>query len=448
MDAQKVILVLGAGRSSSSLIAHLLGQSEGEGWEIHVGDLDLAAAQAKVQGHPNGRAFQMSSSDATDRDARIASADLVISMLPAFMHPEVASVAIEAGVHVLTPSYVSEDMQAMDARAKEKGVLVLNEMGLDPGIDHMSAMQVIDEIREAGGTMVSFASYCGGLVAPASDDNPWHYKLSWNPRNVVLAGQGGAATFLDRGRVRVVPPHKAFQALTPVEVGGRRYDGYPNRDSLGYQELYGLQGIQSLVRGTLRGEGYCQAWDVLVQLGMVRDDVRLRWPAGTTWAGWTRTFLPAHLDAVADVREAVARATGAADETLDKMAWLGLFDDHIGPEGLEGTPAQIVEALVTVKWVLGADDRDMIVMWHKFEYDLYGERKAKTSSLSLEGKDSTFTAMSDTVGLPMALAVKPMLEGAFGTTGVDVPMSRTYYEPLLAGLAELGIVFEEREIEA
>ncbi|MEE2838547.1 MAG: saccharopine dehydrogenase C-terminal domain-containing protein [Bacteroidota bacterium] len=448
MDAQKVILVLGAGRSSSSLIAHLLGQSEGEGWEIHVGDLDLAAAQSKVQGHPNGRAFQMSSSDATDRDARIASADLVISMLPAFMHPEVASVAIEAGVHVLTPSYVSEDMQALDARAKEKGVLVLNEMGLDPGIDHMSAMQVIDEIREVGGTMVSFASYCGGLVAPASDDNPWHYKLSWNPRNVVLAGQGGAATFLDRGRVRVVPPHKAFQALTPVEVGGRRYDGYPNRDSLGYQELYGLQGIQSLVRGTLRGEGYCQAWDVLVQLGMVRDDVRLMWPAGTTWASWTRTFLPAHLDAVTDVHEAVARATGAADEALDKMAWLGLFDDHKGPEGLEGTPAQIVEALVTVKWVLGADDRDMIVMWHKFEYDLYGERKAKTSSLSLEGKDSTFTAMSDTVGLPMALAVKPMLEGAFGTTGVDVPMSRTYYEPLLAGLAELGIVFEEREIEA
>ena len=448
MDAQKVILVLGAGRSSSSLIAHLLGQSEGEGWEIHVGDLDLAAAQSKVEGHPNGRAFQMSSSDTTDRDARIASADLVISMLPAFMHPEVASVAIEAEVHVLTPSYVSEDMQALDVRAKEKGVLVLNELGLDPGIDHMSAMQVIDEIREAGGTMVSFASYCGGLVAPASDDNPWHYKLSWNPRNVVLAGQGGAATFLDRGRVRVVPPHKTFQALTPVEVGGRRYDGYPNRDSLGYQELYGLQGIPSLVRGTLRGEGYCQAWDVLVQLGMVRDDVRLTWPAGTTWASWTRTFLPAHLDAFQDVREAVARGTGAADEALDKMAWLGLFDDHKGPEGLEGTPAQIVEALVTVKWVLGADDRDMIVMWHKFEYDLQGVRKAKTSSLSLEGKDSTFTAMSDTVGLPMALAVKPMLEGDFGTTGVDVPMSRTYYEPLLAGLAGLGIVFEEREIEA
>ena len=448
MDSQKVILVLGAGRSSSSLIAHLLGQSEGEGWEIHVGDLDLSAAVSKVKGHPRGHAFQMSASDATDRDTRIAASALVISMLPALMHPEGARVAIEAGVHVLTPSYVSDDMQALDARAKAQGVLVLNEMGLDPGIDHMSAMQVIDDIREAGGTMVSFASYCGGLVAPASDDNPWHYKLSWNPRNVVLAGQGGAATFLDRGRVRMVPPHKTFQALTPVEVGGRKYDGYPNRDSLGYRELYGLQGIQSLVRGTLRGEGFCQAWDVLVQLGMVRDDASLEWPSGTTWAGWTRTFLPADLDGVGTVREAVAHATEAEAEALDKLAWLGLFDEVKGPASLEGTPAQIVEALVTDRWVLGANDRDMIVMWHKFEYDLEGERKAKTSSLSLEGKDSTFTAMSDTVGLPMALAVKPMLEDTFGTTGVDVPMSKTYYAPLLAGLAELGIVFEEREIEA
>ena len=430
------------------MIAHLLGQSEGEGWEIHVGDLDLSAAVSKVKGHPRGHAFQMSASDATDRDTRIAAADLVISMLPAFMHPEVARVAIEAGVHVLTPSYVSDDMKALDARAKAQGVLVLNEMGLDPGIDHMSAMQVIDDIREAGGTMVSFASYCGGLVAPASDDNPWHYKLSWNPRNVVLAGQGGAATFLDRGRVRMVPPHKTFQALTPVEVGGRKYDGYPNRDSLGYRELYGLQGIQSLVRGTLRGEGFCQAWDVLVQLGMVRDDASLEWPSGTTWAGWTRTFLPADLDGVGTVREAVAHATEAEADALDKLAWLGLFDEVKGPASLEGTPAQIVEALVTDRWVLGANARAMIVMWHKFEYALEGERKAKTSSLSLEGKDSTFTAMSDTVGLPMALAVKPMLEDTFGTTGVDVPMSKTYYAPLLAGLAELGIVFEEREIEA
>lgn len=447
MTNRKVILVLGAGRSSSSLIAHLLGQAEVEGWEIHVGDLSLAASEAKVGGHVCGVAFALSGKDNSERDARIASADLVISMLPAFMHVEVARVAIASGVNVITPSYVSPEMKALDAEARAAGVLVLNELGLDPGIDHMSAMQVIDEIRAKGGRMVGFASYCGGLVAPASDDNPWHYKLSWNPRNVVLAGQGGSATFLDQGRVRVVPPHRTFQTLTPIEVDGRPYDGYPNRDSLGYRELYGLHDVETLVRGTLRCAGFSSSWDVLVQLGMVRDDATLTWAEGISWADWTRTFLPADAEVGRTVRDAVRHVTGAGEDDLDRLAWLGLFDEASGPERVTGTPAQIVEALVTVKWVLRPEDRDMIVMWHRFDYELNGERKARTSSLCLEGKDSVFTAMSDTVGLPMALAVKPLLNGEFGTTGVDVPMSRTYYEPLLQGLEGLGIRFVEQEIE-
>ena len=446
MAESKVILVLGAGRSSSSLIAHLLGQADQEGWEIHVGDLSLEVAQSKVGGHPRGHAFQLASDGVADRNARIAQAALVISMLPAFMHVDVAKVAIEAGVNVITPSYVSPEMQALDGPAREAGVLVLNELGLDPGIDHMSAMQVIDEIREAGGRMLGFQSYCGGLVAPDSDDNPWHYKLSWNPRNVVLAGQGGTATFLDQGRVRVVPPHRTFQTLTSIEVDGRRYDGYPNRDSLGYRELYGLAEVETLVRGTLRSAGFSQSWDVLVQLGMVRDDASLTWSQGVSWADWTRSFLPAEAEHGRDVREAVQRVTGATEEALDRLDWLGLFDAASGPADPSGTPAQIIEALVTDKWVLRPEDRDMIVMWHRFDYELNGVRKARTSSLSLEGKDSVFTAMSDTVGLPMALAVKPLMTGTFGTTGVDVPMSKTYYDPLLKGLAELGIRFVETEL--
>ena len=355
--------------------------------------------------------------------------------------------AIAAGVNVITPSYVSPEMKALNAEAQAAGVLVLNELGLDPGIDHLSAMQVIEDIRERGGRMVGFASYCGGLVAPASDDNPWHYKLSWNPRNVVLAGQGGSATFLDQGKVRVVPPHRTFQTLTPIEVEGRPYDGYPNRDSLGYRELYGLQEVETLVRGTLRSSGFSQSWDVLVQLGMVRDDATLTWPDGVSWSEWTRSFLPADAERGQDVRTAVGQVSGAKDEDLDRLAWLGLFDESSGPTRLKGTPAQIIEDLVTEKWVLGPEDRDMIVMWHRFDYELNGERKAMTSSLCLEGKDSVFTAMSDTVGLPMALAVKPLLAGDFGTTGVDVPMSKTYYEPLLEGLAQLGIRFVETEVD-
>ena len=446
MAEKKVILVLGAGRSSSSLIAHLLGQAGEEGWEIHVGDLSLEAAKAKVNGHPNGEAFALQAEDHAARDARISGSDLVISMLPAFMHVEVARVAIAAGVNVITPSYVSPEMKALDGAAKEAGVLVLNELGLDPGIDHMSAMQVIDEVHDQGGRMVGFQSYCGGLVAPESDDNPWHYKLSWNPRNVVLAGQGGTATFLDQGRVRAVPPHRTFQTLTSIEVDGRPYDGYPNRDSLGYRELYGLSEVETLVRGTLRSAGFSQSWDVLVQLGMVRDDASLTWPEGVSWADWTRSFLPAEAEAGRDVRDAVKHVTGAADKDLERLAWLGLFDPSSGPANTSGTPAQLIESLVTDKWVLRPEDRDMIVMWHRFDYEVNGVRKARTSSLSLEGKDNVFTAMSDTVGLPMALAVKPLMAGVFGTTGVDVPMSKTYYDPLLKGLADLGIRFVETEL--
>lgn len=446
MDANKLILILGAGRSSSSLIRHLLSMSEAENWTVHVGDLDVDVARQKVANHPRGEAFAMSATDQGDRDRRIREADLVISMLPAFMHPEVASVAIEAGVHVLTPSYISPEMKALDAKARAAGVLVLNEMGLDPGIDHMSAMKVIDEVRAEGGVMTGFASYCGGLVAPESDDNPWHYKLSWNPRNVVLAGQGGAASFLEGGTVRVVPPHRTFQNLTSIEVEGRMYDGYPNRDSLSYKSLYGLDNVETLVRGTLRGEGFCEAWDALVQMGMVRDDVTLTWAEGISWADWTRSFLPASLDGASTLRGAVAAWTGATEDSLDLLEWLGLFDAVNGPSMATGTPAQVIERLVTEAWKLGAVDRDMIVMWHRFDFTVNGEAKAKTSSLCLEGKDSVFTAMSDTVGLPMALAAKPMLEGGWGLVGVHAPMMSTVYDPILQGLEDLGISFVERDV--
>ena len=447
MAEQKVILVLGAGRSSSSLIAHLLKEASQEDWKVEVGDIDLSAAQSKVGDHSCGEAFELSSTDTTERNQRIGRADLVISMLPAFMHVEVAEVAIAAGVHVITPSYVSPEMKALHGKAKQAGVLVLNELGLDPGLDHMSAMQVIDGIRNQGGRLVSFESYCGGLVAPGSDDNPWHYKLSWNPRNVVLAGQGGAATFLEKGRVRVIPPHRTFQSLTSIEVEGRGYDGYPNRDSLSYLELYGLEGVETLVRGTLRSSGFCQAWDVLVQLGMVRDDVVLSWHDGITWAEWTRTFIPSSVEVGQSIRDAVKNLTGAEHDQLDRLEWLGLFDSSSGPHHSSGTPAQIIERLVTEKWKLQPNDKDMIVMWHRFEYDLDGVRRAKTSSLCLEGKDNVLTAMSDTVGLPMALAVKPILQGDFGTSGVDVPMSATYYDPLLKGLGKLGIRFVEQDVK-
>ena len=440
----KSILVLGAGRSSSSLIKRLLERAEDCNWRVVVGDIDLEVAKRKIGGHSRGEAFKLSSSDNVERDKRIAESNLVLSLVPAFLHASVASVAIANGVPTITPSYVSDEMRELDKVAKEAGVLVLNEIGLDPGIDHMSAMKVIDEIKSDGGKLIGFESYCGGLVAPDSDDNPWHYKISWNPRNVVLAGQGGSATFMEDGVVKLEAPHRVFSKLRPVEVDGTLYMGYPNRDSLSYLETYGIDGVETLIRGTLRGVGYCESWDILVRLGMVRDDVKLVWDEGVSWASWTKTFLPASLS-VQSARDGVKQFLGASDADLDRVEWLGLFDDNYGPENVDGTPAEILQALIEEKWLLRDADRDLIVMWHRFEFEKNGRRQVITAELSLEGKDQTYTGMSDTVGLPMAIAAEHILSGpGFGESGVKVPVTENFYNPILEKLEELNIVFIEK----
>lgn len=290
--------------------------------------------------------------------------------------------------------------------------------------------------------MLEFESYCGGLIAPDSDTNPWHYKFSWNPRNVVLAGQGGSATFLSGGAARLVPPHRTFQDVRRIEVGGAFYEGYPNRDSIAYEEIYGLKGIQTLIRGTLRGDGFCAGWNVLVQLGCVRDDATMEWAAGTSWSDWMRTFLPSSCNDLS-VRDAIAERFDADTATLDRLAWLGLFDAEVGPTRLKGTPAEVIQALLEEKWKLEADDRDMIVMWHRFAYRLDGEVHEVTSSLRLEGRDAIYTGMSDTVGWPVALAAEALLQGKFSDRGVQVPLHRSYYEVLLPALESMGVRFEE-----
>ena len=446
LASMKSILVLGAGRSSSSLIRRLLERAGKCGWKVVVGDIDLAIAESKVGGHESGEAFQLSDENNDERDRRIAESDLVLSMVPAFLHPSVARVAIANRVPVITPSYVSDEMKSLDSEAKAAGVLVLNEIGLDPGIDHMSAMKVIDQIKAEGGKLIGFESYCGGLVAPDSDDNPWHYKISWNPKNVVLAGQGGSATFKENGSVKLEPPYRVFRKLRQVEVDGRMHMGYPNRDSLSYLVTYGLDGVDTLIRGTLRGEGYCESWDLLVRLGLVSDDVELSWAEGVSWADWTRTFLPEEL-CEGSVRDGVKSLLNASDEDLDRVEWLGLFDQQSGPSQINGTPAAILQSLIEQKWVLNDGDRDLIVMWHRFEFEKDGKRQVITSELSLEGEDQTYTGMSDTVGLPMAIAAEHMLVGpGFGETGVQVPVTPNYYTPMLKQLEELNITFIEKHL--
>ena len=444
----KRVLILGAGRSSSSLIRHLLQHAAQEGYGVRIGDLDVNLANRKAEGHPAATAFALDAGNPEARRNEIAQADLVNSMLPAFLHPEVATDAIATRTPLITPSYLSPEIAAMDQAAKDAGIPILNELGLDPGIDHLSAMQVIDELKSEGAQLTGFESYTGGLVAPESDDNPWHYKFTWNPRNVVLAGQGGSATFRKGGLNRVLPPHRLFKEVTPIDVpGAGRFEGYANRDSLAYEGIYGLEGIETLVRGTLRGDGFCGGWDALFQLGMNRDDAQLSLPEGTSWRALTAGFAGGvGKDAdESQVRDAVAKTTGADSAALDLLDWLGLFgEEEVALR--KGSPCDILQHRLESKWSLAPEDLDMIVMWHRFGYRTEGgEQRVRTSHLVHIGENDTHTAMSLTVGLPLALAARMWMRGEWRGTGVTLPISPALYTPLLKGLATEGISFTEND---
>ncbi len=439
------ILILGAGRSASSLIRYLIQHAARNQWRVTVADKEPSSAERLV--HEGVAVAQGVALDATDHAGRVAliqQHDLVISMLPAFMHMDVLKDCLAHRKHVITPSYVPDALWAMDAAFKEAGLIVLNEMGLDPGIDHMSAMRILDRLNASGARIEAFESYCGGLVAPESDDNPWGYKFSWNPRNVVLAGQGGAAKYIRDGVTKYIPYHKLFQQVQHIDVPGMGgFDGYANRDSLKYRAAYGLEGIPTLLRGTLRKAGYCAAWDAFVQLGCTDDGYPMELPGASTWADYLRAFLPANAQ---DVRRATADylGTGATEEVLDKLAWLGLFDAI--PIGVEGrSPAATLQHLLEQKWKLGPADKDLVVMWHRFRYSVNGRTHEIQASLASIGLDPVHTAMARTVGLPIAIACKLVLNGAIPDRGVLLPLKPAIYDPVLDELESLGITFQETE---
>lgn len=446
----RTILILGAGRSASSLIQYLIGHASAQQWRITVADKDPGHASAMVAKGPDvASGMALDASDAEARSAVIARHDLVISMLPAFMHLDVLKDCLRLRKHVITPSYVPDALWPMDGEFKAAGLVVLNEMGLDPGIDHMSAMRVLDRIRAEGGRMEEFESYTGGLVAPESDDNPWGYKFSWNPRNVVLAGQGGAAKYIRDGSVKYIPYHKLFKQTVRVEVEGfGAFDGYANRDSLKYRSHYGLDEIPTLLRGTLRKAGYCQAWDALVQLGCTEDGFSMELDDKATWPDYLDAFLP-HCQECA-TRENLANYLGLEHhgEVMRKLDWLGLFDNK-HPIGVRGrSPAATLQHLLEQKWKLGPHDKDMVVMWHRFRYTVEGQHQTIHASLGVIGEDQVNTAMARTVGLPIAMACKLLMNGSITDRGVLLPLKPWIYEPILDELEDYGVVFTEEEVEA
>lgn len=437
----KKILVIGAGRSASSLIKYLLDNSVAQHWQIIIGDVSLEMAQQKAANHSNARTIVLNINNDWQREEEINNADLIISMLPASMHYHVARDCVKFKKHLITASYVSKEIRALDEAAKKAGIILMNEIGLDPGIDHMSAMQVIDKIKERGGEMKVFKSYTGGLIAPESNDNPWGYKFTWNPRNLILAGQG-TALFMENGKYKYIPYNRLFKQIETIEIEGHGvFEGYANRDSLSYREPYGLNNIPTILRGTLRMTGYCEAWNVFVKLGWTDDSYQVTNSEKMTYSSLLEAYLPRQ-EGTLKARLAKLMRTDENSETIKKIEWLGVFENR--PIRLaNATPAQILQDLLEEKWKLDANDIDMIVMQHRFEYLLKGETRKITSSLVIKGENQTHTAMAKTVGIPVGIAAKLILNDQINLRGVQIPTHKAIYDPVLKELEEFGVVFKE-----
>lgn len=442
------ILIIGAGRSASSLIRYLLDKSEEENLFITIGDLSIQAAQKFTQGHPNARGIMLDVFNDVQRKEAVENNDLVISMLPAKFHVEVAKDCIEFGKHMVTASYISKEMQALNHKAEAKGLVFMNEIGLDPGVDHMSAMQVIDRIRAKGGKMLLFESFCGGLIAPESDDNLWNYKFTWNPRNVVLAGQGGAAEFVQEGKFKYIPYHRLFRRTEFITIEGYgKFEVYANRNSLQYQSIYGLDNILTLYRGTIRRVGYSKAWNMFVQLGMTDDTYTIPNSENLTYREFINLFLAYSPTDSVELKLRYALKIDQDDLMWEKLEELDLFN-KVKTIGIKNaTPAMALQKILEDKWTLSPQDKDMIVMYHKFGYELDGEKHQIDSYMTLIGEDQTHTAMAKTVGLPVAIAALKILNGEITTPGVQLPIAKEVYEPILKELEEKGIIFREEKVK-
>ncbi|CAM1353000.1 MULTISPECIES: saccharopine dehydrogenase family protein [Tenacibaculum] len=441
------ILIIGAGRSSSSLIKYLLDKSSQENLHITIGDVSLESAQSKVNNHSNATAIQLDVFNAEERSNAIQKADIVISMLPARFHIEVAKDCITYGKHMVTASYISDEMKALDEEAKAKGLVFMNEIGLDPGIDHMSAMQVIDRIKEQGGKMLLFESFCGGLVAPESDTNLWNYKFTWNPRNVVLAGQGGASMFIQEGTYKYIPYQKLFRRTEFLTINGSgKFEAYANRDSLKYRSIYGLEDIKTMYRGTIRKVGFSRAWNVFVQLGMTDDTYTIEDSENMSYRDFTNLFLAYSPSDSVELKFRSYLKIDQDDLMWDKFLELDIFNPNKKVGLKNATPAEILQKILMDSWTLEAKDKDMIVMHHIFGYQYKEDKFQIESSMVIKGDDQTYTAMAKTVGLPVAMATVRILNGDITTPGVQLPINKEVYEPILKELEDYGINFVEKEV--
>jgi saccharopine dehydrogenase-like NADP-dependent oxidoreductase len=427
------ILLFGAGKSATSLIRYLIEVAGPRGWRVVVAENNVELALSKIGGAACARAVRVDVGDEGERDRLAAEADVVISLLPPSLHYLVARSCLKNRRNLLTASYVDDTIRGLDREVRDGGLLFLCEMGLDPGIDHMSALHFIGRVRGDADQILSFHSHTGGLVAPESDDNPWHYKISWNPRNVVRAGAAGAK-FREEGREVTLGYPELFEQPGFVDVPATgQLAWYANRDSLPYIELYGLEEVETFVRTTLRYPAFCQAWAPVVRAGLTDDVAPLRGAEGgpgatrltiAEWAAPLLFLINAH--------------------NREMYAYLGLFDATPLPAGAK-TAADVLQYLLETRLAMKPEDKDMIVMQHEIGYLRGGKRIRRTSTLVVKGEDVLHTAMARTVGLPLGIAAKLLLEGKIGLKGVQIPVAPELYMPVLAELGKEGIRFVEAE---
>ena len=441
------IIIIGAGKSTSWLIKYLNEQNELP-VNITVSDRSLEVAEQLSLQYESCKALSLDVFDKPALKKLIKEASIVISMLPARFHMEVARTCLELEKNMVTASYVSEEMDQLDDDVTTKGLTFLNEIGVDPGIDHMSAMQVLDRIRSKGGRMLLFESFTGGLVAPESDDNLWNYKFTWNPRNVVVAGQGGAAEFIQEGQHKYIPYQRLFRRTEFLQIPNYgRFEGLANRNSLAYRSIYGLEDIPTLYRGTLRRVGFSKAWNVFVQLGMTDDTYTMQDTEQMSYRAFVNSFLPYSPTDSVELKLRLSLKIDQDDLIWDKLLELDLFNAEKTIGIKNATPAQALQKILEEKWTLQPEDKDMIVMYHKFGYELNGVKSQIDSTMVSIGADQTYTAMAKTVGLPLGIATLMLLKGEISTKGVIRPIYPEIYNPILKTLEQYSIRFKETERE-
>ncbi|MGE7776060.1 saccharopine dehydrogenase C-terminal domain-containing protein [Chitinophaga sp. NPDC101104] len=437
----KHVLLFGAGKSATVLIDYLLANAPRQKWHITVVDNDLMLIKSKIGKSYYATAAAIDVKDASVRQPLVRETDLVISLLPPALHITVARDCLQFGKNLLTASYIDPEIRKLEKEIEQAGLLFMYEMGLDPGIDHMSAMKLIQSIEKKGGQISCFRSYCGGLISPESNDNPWQYKISWNARNIVLAGTSGAI-YREKGKVKEVAYEHLFDQSKTIQVPGLgKLAWYPNRDSLNYTDIYNLSNVPTFMRATLRYPDFCEGWNAVVRLGLT-DDKKKRPTDKLAYSAWAMQNITA--DEQLSPEENVAQFLGVSSKSklIRQLKFLGILNGDLINLG-EQTNAGVLQHVLEARLRMEPSDKDMIVMLHEIEFERRNMSTKLSSYMIVQGEDNLRTAMAKTVGLPLGILAKLVLSGQVSLTGLQIPVMPDIYNPVLRELEEFDIRFEE-----